>query len=63
MEANMDDQARGVPGRVEPAEGAVRAPYNRPTLKVYGTIKSLTQAVGRTGMVADGGKGSMSKTS
>jgi hypothetical protein len=62
-EANMGDQSRGESEQGKTPAAAPRAPYRRPALKVYGAIAALTQAVGKTGKNADGGKGSMSKTS
>ena len=59
----MDDQAQDGSDRAKETEGAARAPYTPPALKVYGTIAALTRAVGRTGTVADGGHANMSKTS
>ena len=63
LEANVDDQAQGMPDGAEPAEGAARAPYSPPALKVYGTIAALTRSVGSMGMVSDGGHGTKTKTS
>jgi len=42
---------------------AARTPYSPPVLRVYGDVAALTRAIGNTGTVADGGHGSMSKTS
>ena len=38
-----------------------KKPFQTPKLSVYGDIREITQTVGKVGM-ADGGKGSMSKT-
>ena len=38
-----------------------RKPYRKPVIQVYGHIRAITQAVGKTG-TADGGKGSMTMT-
>jgi hypothetical protein len=38
----------------EPVKREPRKPYTKPTLTVYGTVRELTQKVGRTGQ-ADGG--------
>ena len=46
-----------------PAVGSTRKPYNVPMLRAYGSISALTRTVGKVGTVADGGMGSMSKTS
>jgi hypothetical protein len=59
----MDDQAQGNPEEKTPATTAQRAPYARPALKEYGDVAALTRSVGKTGTVADGGHGAMSKTS
>jgi hypothetical protein len=40
-----------------------RRAYREPELKVFGTVGYLTKAVGRRGVVADGGGGRRSKTS
>jgi hypothetical protein len=36
-----------------------KKPYSKPTLTVYGTVRELTQAVGRNGR-RDGGRGARS---
>ena len=41
---------------VKPVTREPRKPYSKPTLTVYGTVRELTQTVGRTGK-ADGGRG------
>jgi hypothetical protein len=38
----------------KPVKRELRKPYTKPTLTVYGTVRELTQKVGRTGQ-ADGG--------
>ncbi len=38
----------------KPVKREPRKPYSKPTLTVYGTVRELTQKVGRTGN-ADGG--------
>jgi hypothetical protein len=39
---------------VKPVKREPKRPYSKPTLTVYGTVRELTQKVGRTGQ-ADGG--------
>jgi hypothetical protein len=58
----MDEQAQGGADRAEQRESAARAPYERPTLKVYGAIAALTQTIGNKSSVHDGGSGNKSKT-
>lgn len=38
-----------------------KKPYRAPMILVYGDIRAITRAVGRTGR-ADGGKGNMKRT-
>jgi hypothetical protein len=40
-----------------------KKPYEAPKLSVYGDLKTITQAVGDMGAVADGGAGMTTKTS
>jgi hypothetical protein len=45
------------------ARAALRKPYETPALRVYGDVAALTRSVSNTSANADGGHGSMSKTS
>jgi hypothetical protein len=36
-------------------ENSAKRPYNQPTLRVYGEIRTLTGTVGKAGMTADTG--------
>ena len=38
-----------------------KKPYRAPVIHVYGNVRAITRAVGKTG-ASDGGKGSMSRT-
>jgi hypothetical protein len=58
----MDEQAQGGADRAEQRESAARPPYERPTLKVYGAIATLTKTIGNASKVRDGGSGNKSKT-
>ncbi len=39
-----------------------KKPYSKPTLTVYGTVRELTQRVGRNGKLDGGKRASASKT-
>ena len=49
--------------QVTPEREPARKPYTAPKLRVYGDVSTITRTIGRKGTVADGGHGSMSKTS
>lgn len=36
--------------------------YHSPVVQTFGTVREITQSVGKNGTVADGGTGSMNKT-
>jgi len=40
----------------KPVKREPKKPYSKPSLTVYGTVRELTQSVGRTGR-RDGGRG------
>jgi hypothetical protein len=44
----------------KPVKREPKKPYSKPTLTVYGTVRELTQKIGRTGH-ADGGNPRSSK--
>lgn len=59
----MDDQTEEQAAHTD-GDGTPNRSYVPPTLKVYGSIASVTQTVGKGGTVADGGSmRNMSKTS
>jgi hypothetical protein len=39
-----------------------KKPYNKPVLKVYGNIETITATVSNTSPQADGGTGTMNRT-
>lgn len=39
-----------------------KKPYTSPIVRIYGSIREITQATGITSMVADGGMGINNKT-
>jgi len=43
----------------KPVKREPKKPYSKPTLTVYGTVRELTQSVGRSGR-GDGGRGARS---
>ena len=47
---------------VKPVKRQPKKPYSKPTLTVYGTVRELTQNVGRHGK-KDGGKAPTIRTS
>ena len=63
MEMQIVQQAAKVTGLAQSApQMALKKPYRRPTLTVYGALAALTTVVGFAGFAGDGGSGSMSKT-
>jgi hypothetical protein len=46
---------------VKPVNGPIKKPYSPPVLTVYGTVRELTQHIGRHGS-ADHGAGARNKT-
>jgi hypothetical protein len=44
----------------EPVKRVLKKPYKKPSLTIYGTVRELTQKVGRTG-TPDGGNPRSSK--
>jgi hypothetical protein len=40
---------------------SLKMPYNAPVLATWGTLREITQSVGKTGAI-DGGKGKSTKT-
>ena len=39
-----------------------RKPYHSPVVQTFGTVREITQSVGMTSTIADGGTGQMNKT-
>ena len=59
----MADRKADNTERAKPARSPAKKQYATPKLRVYGDVGAITRTVGWMGMVADGGMGSMSKTS